>query len=1051
MMKIYLRLPLLVCLLSLGLFAQTPDLPQKLETAQVVERAIAGGESHHYQIAMVAGQLVRFRLDQRAIDAVLLLAAPDGNHLVEVNLTGIGDQDTLSLEAAADGVYQLTVRGEGRATPTGAYRLEMTVQATATEHDRKRLMAEALLHEVVKLRQQKAKTIETRKQSLEKAQQALTFYRELEDPAWTAYTLHLIGMLYVALNQRDKAIESYEQGLAICREFNLRGREGETLLSLGANYIGLSQGEKALFYLEQALPIARDLKMRAGELQVLTYLGHASSYVDRYEKAIEYYEQTLARAREFNENLYVASALANLAVIFGDLNRYEKQIEYYEQALEAFRALGSRQDEGAVIMGLGNAYQSLGRHEKAIEKLEMALSISREVKNPNFESVTLNNLGWAYNSIGRPEKAIEYAEQALPITRRMKKRENESDSLYHLGVAYGRLDQHRKATEYLGEALAISRELRQPREESKALYQLAVVEGKRGNLAEARSRIEESLRISEAIRSELISPESRATFLVAVQQSYQFYTDLLMHEHRLEPTKGLDMLALEVSERQRARSLLDLLAENRVELYRDVDRSLIDRERALAKQLDEKAQLRTLTSKQAAGLKLEISRLETELERAQAEIRRKSPHYAALTFPQPLKFREVQQLLDAETLLLEYALGEERSYLWAITRDTLVSYELPPGQLIEENARQVHELLTARSAGISGETALQFRRRIAQADAELPAAAAALSRMLLTPVARQLGHKRLVIVADGALQYVPFAMLPDPAPSEGGVNQPLIVGHELVSLPSASALAIQRAELADRKPSPGMLAVIADPVFGRSDERLKSPGPSAGNLLASRGVDHLSETSNFLTGDQSAVSPRRSIIPRLPYTRLEADRILALTPAATSFRAMDFRANRDTVISPELSRYRYVHFATHGVLDSERPGLSSLVLSLVDEKGQPQNGFLRANDIYKLKLPAELVVLSACQTGLGKEIKGEGLVGLTRGFMYAGAARVVVSLWSVNDRATAELMTKFYRRMLKQGERPAAALRSAQVEMWKQKQWPSPFYWAAFTLQGEWR
>jgi CHAT domain-containing protein len=203
--------------------------------------------------------------------------------------------------------------------------------------------------------------------------------------------------------------------------------------------------------------------------------------------------------------------------------------------------------------------------------------------------------------------------------------------------------------------------------------------------------------------------------------------------------------------------------------------------------------------------------------------------------------------------------------------------------------------------------------------------------------------------------------------------------------------------------------------------------------------------------DKSGVTTLRMVIPRLPYTRQEAEQILALTPKSANFRAIDFAANKTSVLDPSLSQYRYLHFATHGLLDTEQPGLSSLVLSTMDEHGRPRDGFLRANDIYNLNLPAELVVLSACQTGLGKDIKGEGLVGLTRGFMYAGAARVVVSLWNVNDQATADLMTKFYEKMLKQGERPAAALRSAQVEMWKQKQWQSPYYWAAFTMQGEWR
>jgi CHAT domain-containing protein len=302
------------------------------------------------------------------------------------------------------------------------------------------------------------------------------------------------------------------------------------------------------------------------------------------------------------------------------------------------------------------------------------------------------------------------------------------------------------------------------------------------------------------------------------------------------------------------------------------------------------------------------------------------------------------------------------------------------------------------------------------------------------------------------LQYIPFAMLPDPT---AGRNRPLVVSHEIVSLPSASALAIQRSELAGRKPAPKMLAVIADPVFDRSDVRFTTPATEVNEkqqaqTIASddaRSIEHLAEKSD----NKSDATPRRLIIPRLPFTRQEATRLLALTPKDSSFGAMDFQASRATVLKGDLAQYRYVHFATHGLLDSERPGLSSLVLSMVDEQGKSQDGFLRANDIYNLKLPAELVVLSACQTGLGKEIKGEGLVGLTRGFMYAGAARVVVSLWSVNDRATSELMTKFYEKMLKQGARPAAALRAAQVEMWKQKAWQSPYYWAAFTMQGEWK
>jgi CHAT domain-containing protein len=243
-----------------------------------------------------------------------------------------------------------------------------------------------------------------------------------------------------------------------------------------------------------------------------------------------------------------------------------------------------------------------------------------------------------------------------------------------------------------------------------------------------------------------------------------------------------------------------------------------------------------------------------------------------------------------------------------------------------------------------------------------------------------------------------------------------------------------------------MLAVFADPVFEKDDERVtkiavrteSAKPPTTAETRQTRLLKHAS--------DQFA-----GRIPRLPFTRREADSILALVPEADARSALGFTANRASVSAADLSRYRYIHFATHGILNSQNPELSSIVLSLVDESGTPQDGFLRAMEVYNLNLPAEAVVLSACETGLGKQVKGEGLVGLTRGFMYAGTPRVIVSLWAVNDRATAELMTRLYRKMLKENLPPAAALRAAQTEMFRDTQWKSPYYWAAFAAQGEWR
>jgi CHAT domain-containing protein len=389
-----------------------------------------------------------------------------------------------------------------------------------------------------------------------------------------------------------------------------------------------------------------------------------------------------------------------------------------------------------------------------------------------------------------------------------------------------------------------------------------------------------------------------------------------------------------------------------------------------------------------------------------------------------------------------------------VTPTRVESFELPKRAEIEALARQSYEWLAA------GETGAQLRARLARPVAKTPEWADALSRILLGPVASRLGKKRLVIVADGALQYIPFAALPSPVPDRTyGTHKtyrtnkpsPLIADHEIVSLPSASSLAALRRELAGRAPAPKTVAVIADPVFEESDERINKNGGNVSTPNDKQAEREGAEQEVTRSALEVGAADAQQRLQRLTFSRREADEITELAGAGMSFKALDFKANRAVALGPDLSRYRIIHFATHGLLNSLHPELSGVVLSLVDEEGRSQDGFLRLHDIYNLKLGADLVVLSACKTGLGKDIKGEGLVGLTRGFLYAGAPRVVASLWKVDDRATAELMKLFYQHMLRDGLRPAAALRSAQIDMQKYPRWAAPYYWAGFTLQGEWK
>jgi CHAT domain-containing protein len=415
-----------------------------------------------------------------------------------------------------------------------------------------------------------------------------------------------------------------------------------------------------------------------------------------------------------------------------------------------------------------------------------------------------------------------------------------------------------------------------------------------------------------------------------------------------------------------------------------------------------------------------------------------------------------------------------------VTSNSLKSAELPRREDIEIATRRVYELLTERNRRVKFETPTERQARIAGADAEYSRRAAALSQILLGPAATHLGRggkKRLLIVCDGALNYVPFAALPVPTvqqaerdrpPVRKGVSLPvanatigsrsfipLIVEHEIVSLPSASTLSVLRRETAGRKLADKALAVLADPVFERDDERIKRgtiahPSPTRSIEIAETfdDRDHVRRVVNDAQDSGAADGAVR--IQRLLFTRREAEEILSLVPEADRMKALDFDASLMTAINPELGRYRFVHFGTHGLLDSAHPELSGIVLSLFDRQGREQDGYLRVNEVFNLKLPVELVVLSGCRTGLGKEIKGEGLVGLTRGFMYAGAARIVVSLWDVSDEGSARLMVNFYRGMLgPERLSPASALRAAQIALWKDGRWQAPYYWAAFVLQGE--
>jgi CHAT domain-containing protein/Flp pilus assembly protein TadD len=902
--------------------------------------------------------------------------------------------------------------------------------------------------------------------ALDNYYRALPMARAIKDHITEARILSGLGVVFPRLGQPAKALEALNELLLLAKATS--NTRGEAMAHNNIGFVNLGQGRlrEAIDHYSQTLSLLQGIGDRLNQATILNNIGSAYARMGEYQKGLDFLLQGLNLARLNGDKRTESMNLGGIGHLYMKLGDYRTAAQYCEQSLVLSRESGYRVGESAALNNLGIIKSVTGELQKSLEYFNQALAASVQVGDRNTEASILTSLGTAHDRLDEPHKALDHYNKALEIRRNVGDQYGEAYTLSGIGAAYAKLNDQDKARASSLQALALAKAIGDKPGEASILHQLARLERGRNNLSEAQSRIEAALAIVESTRTKVSFSDVRAIYFASRQELFDFYIDLLMQLHRSGKSETYIAKALEASERSRARSLLDSLAESHADIRNSVDPELSSRERRLRQDLQAKAdqQVRLLSRKhtpeQAATVAKEIEELITENDQVLAQIRQSSPRYAALTQPQPLGLAEIQQqVVDENTLLLEYSLGEERSYLWAVTPTTITGLELPARAKIESEARRVYESLTARNRVVRFEKPEERQKRITRADAEYRTASSALSKMLLGPIAERLGRKRLLIVSDGALQYVPFGALPIPSRRSlgkkssvlrAGDYQPLITEHEIVSLPSASTLSVLRRESVGRRRATRAVAVFADPVFHEGDPRVGGSRAIAEKQPTEHSTKSVETVALRSEMERSARDTGGLEFRRLPFSRNEAEGITTLTSDGQSKKSLDFEASRLTATSADLSNYRVIHFATHGLLNSQHPELSGIVLSLVDENGKPQDGFLRLNEIYNLKLGADLVVLSACRTALGKEIKGEGLIGVTRGFMYAGAPRVVASLWAVDDEMTAEWMKRFYREMLIREAQPAAALRAAQVSIWKEKRLP-PYFWAAFVLQGEWK
>ena len=903
-------------------------------------------------------------------------------------------------------------------------------------------------------------------QGLASFEEALPLARSLREESGEAMALANLGMIESGLDRPAKGLEYLQAALPLQEKLGDLKGQVDSLYNIGFSYWALGELDRALAYYDRALLRAAGLEMEPRDLDllradVLNAQGQICSERGEVDRALQLFQEALKLAERCRDSEIQTAVLNSMASLFRRIGEPQKALETFTQALDLSL---EKQMIGKTHGYLAAAYRELGDLDKALAWDLKALGIHRSLKNRRQETNTLADLGWIYLKKGETAAALDSFEEALRITGHAGEdnRRGRASALHGRGAALVTLGREREALpdleaalglrrdledslsqasvllelgqvrQALGQAgaaadleraLALARRIRAYTLQAESLFRLALLDRDLGRLPEARRRVGQAMVLFEQVRANVASPFLRSTFLASRRDYHELEIEVLLLLAERQPGRGHRRAAFEASENARARSLLDLLAEGRIDVRRGLPGDLKQRDEEIGGELTriQRQLLAELSADEPKrhfidALRRDLDAAEERRDRLEREIRSRHPRYAEVRYPEPLALPQVQALLDDRTALLEFFLGQDGSFLFVVTRHGLTPYRLPPAAEIEDRVRKVREGMAERG-----------RRRLGT----YKTAAHELYRLLLAPAEREIAGKRLLIAADGDLHLLAFeALLTAEAGDRTLAELPYLLREHAVSyVPSASVLAdLQRA----RPASAGKrFLAFADPVLG---------GGAGGAGAAPRRDE---ATRGLADGERGPLVP-------LPGSAAEVERIARLFPPGESRVYLRGEATEENVKdNPLLRQAALIHFATHGVPDERRPDLAGLVLT---PQGEAEDGFLQVHEIFNLKLSADLVVLSACETGLGRQVSGEGLLSLTRGFLYAGAPSVVVSLWRVSDqRSTPDLMERFYRGLDRGGDRAgdkSEALRQAKLGVIRNGQ-AHPYYWAPFVLIGD--
>ena len=844
---------------------------------------------------------------------------------------------------------------------------------------------------------------------------ALDAARKSGDQEALCITLSGFGPVFWARGEYDRALQMYEQAIQIAEQLGDKMLMASPVGNRALIYKNQGDLKRASEEYQRVAAIFREVGNKAGEAIAYLNLGSVQHVVGNYGKSLESTGFSLKIAREIEDQGLEANALSNIALLELEIGNHDAAHDYAQQSLKLSEQLGEKELIASDLVLLGKIAFTRGEGRTALKYLKQATELDRETGNKKSLHSRLSDLGDLYASTGDLKEALQSYEEAAGIQESLGFKDDLGLMLTKIGAIHHRNGNLARAEQVTTQGVALLRESLSPQFLWQALYNQGLISAQLGRRDQSVEQMKEAIHTLEEIREGVVLPEQKLTYF---EQRLDIYEDLIL---QLVETNQSE--AFEYVQRSKTRSFLDLLSESKIDPHANLDPDLYRLKRKLIAQLvkidtDAKEQQEKDQPDKTLLAQLQQRRTKTdqEYQKLMLQIRNQNPRLAEIQAPQLLTLTDAQTLLDEQSVLLDYFVGKKQSLLFAITKDRFRVFQLPQAGKLSQEVQQL--LQAIQKPDPSFETT-------EGAHGQYVTLASNLYNAVLKPAETMWkSKKRVTLATDGPLNYLPFEVLLTSGAAPKEINFDTLpyfgLGHEVNYVPSISSLA---AIMRDQQPSQTVaqkeLLAVADPVQGRSPTK-----PAAGDKI-------LRDWSSSLM--------------ELPHARSEVERISKLYPKDQTTTLIGDDANEAKIKTLPLVEFRTLHFASHGLIDEDRPHFSSIYLNPGTAE---EDGYLTMREVFDLKLNSDLVVLSACKTGLGRNVRGEGVMGLARAFFYAGTSSVLVSLWSVDDRSTAEFMTAFYSARRLQNTNKSAALKIARTTMIQQKTYSHPYYWSPFILIG---